>query len=138
MPIYEYRCDSCGHQLEAMQKIADNPLIDCPECSQPELKKLISAVAFRLKGSGWYETDFKSGDNKKNLADSGEKGEKSDKSSDSKSDSGSAKADSSSSSESKSQDRASGSDSKASTKTESSSKSSKSDTKSGGSGNKAA
>ena len=135
MPIYEYRCDSCGHELEAMQKIADDPLTDCPECNQPELKKLISAVAFRLKGSGWYETDFKSGDNKKNLADSGEKGDKSDKSSDSKSDSGSAKADSSS--ESKSQ--SSGSDSKASTKTEkSSNKSSKSDTKSGGSGNKAA
>ena len=84
MPIYEYRCDSCGHELEAMQKIADDPLTDCPACSQPALKKKISAVGFRLKGSGWYETDFKT-DKKKNLADGGDK--KPEKSSDSKSDS---------------------------------------------------
>ncbi|MBN2887032.1 MAG: zinc ribbon domain-containing protein [Chromatiaceae bacterium] len=72
MPIYEYRCDSCGHELEAMQKISDAPLTDCPACGEPALKKLISAAGFRLKGGGWYETDFKkSGDKKKNLHDSG-------------------------------------------------------------------
>ena len=73
MPIYEYRCADCGHELEVMQKLADTPLQDCPECEQPALKKKISAVGFRLKGSGWYETDFKTG-NKKNLVE-GEKGE---------------------------------------------------------------
>jgi len=72
MPFYEYRCQSCGHELEALQKISDAPLVDCPECGQPALKKLVSAAGFRLKGSGWYETDFKGG-NKKNLHDSGEK-----------------------------------------------------------------
>jgi putative FmdB family regulatory protein len=74
MPIYEYRCESCGHELEKMQKLADAPLTDCPACGQPALKKLISAVGFRLKGSGWYETDFKRGDKKKNLHETGEKG----------------------------------------------------------------
>ncbi|HSH26536.1 MAG TPA: FmdB family zinc ribbon protein [Wenzhouxiangella sp.] len=67
MPIYEYRCQSCGHELEKLQKISDPPLVDCPECAQPALTKLISAAAFRLKGSGWYETDFKK-DNRRNLA----------------------------------------------------------------------
>lgn len=77
MPIYEYRCEHCGHELEKMQKISDAPLTDCPECGQPALKKLISAAGFRLKGGGWYETDFKkSGDKKKNLHDGG--GEKKD------------------------------------------------------------
>lgn len=66
MPIYEYECKACGHRMEAIQKISDNPLMDCPECQKPELKKLISAAGFRLKGGGWYETDFKKG-NKKNL-----------------------------------------------------------------------
>ncbi|MDJ0739338.1 MAG: zinc ribbon domain-containing protein [Gammaproteobacteria bacterium] len=61
MPFYEYRCDACGHQLEALQKISDAPLSDCPECEKPELTKLVSAVGFRLKGGGWYETDFKGG-----------------------------------------------------------------------------
>ncbi len=69
MPIYEYECKSCGHRHEALQKISDEPLTDCPECHKPELKKLISAAGFRLKGGGWYETDFKSGQ-KKNLAKS--------------------------------------------------------------------
>jgi putative FmdB family regulatory protein len=80
MPFYEYRCDNCGHEMEALQKISDAPLVDCPECAQPALKKLVSAAGFRLKGSGWYETDFKGG-KKKNLHDSGEKkgtGEKKD------------------------------------------------------------
>ena len=67
MPIYEYECKDCGHQLEAIQKISDAPLIVCPECSQDTLQKQISAAGFRLKGGGWYETDFKKG-NKKNLA----------------------------------------------------------------------
>ncbi len=67
MPIYEYQCQDCGHTLEALQKIADAPLRDCPECKHESLKKKVSAAAFRLKGGGWYETDFKTGD-KKNLA----------------------------------------------------------------------
>lgn len=74
MPIYEYRCDACGHELEQMQKISDPPLIDCPACGQPTLRKQISAAAFRLKGGGWYETDFKKA-NQKNLHDTGEKKE---------------------------------------------------------------
>ena len=69
MPIYEYQCKSCGELTEAMQKISDPVLTDCPECNKPELKKLLSASAFRLKGGGWYETDFKGG-KKKNLASS--------------------------------------------------------------------
>jgi len=67
MPIYEYQCARCGHKLEAIQKMSDDPLTDCPACGEPHLQKLISAVGFRLKGGGWYETDFKSG-NKRNLA----------------------------------------------------------------------
>ena len=67
MPIYEYQCQSCSHELEAIQKLSEAPLVDCPACTQPTLKKKISAAGFRLKGGGWYETDFKSG-NKKNLA----------------------------------------------------------------------
>ncbi len=67
MPIYEYKCEACGHTFEAIQKMADAPLTECPDCKKPALKKLISAAAFRLKGGGWYETDFKTG-NKKNLA----------------------------------------------------------------------
>ena len=65
MPIYEYQCNACTHRFEALQKMADAPLLDCPNCSQPELKKLVSAAAFKLKGTGWYETDFK---NKGNAA----------------------------------------------------------------------
>lgn len=70
MPIYEYQCEKCGHQLEALQKISDSPLVDCPVCQEAGLQKLVSAASFRLKGGGWYETDFKTGD-KKQLADSG-------------------------------------------------------------------
>jgi putative FmdB family regulatory protein len=66
MPIYEYQCQACHEQLEALQKMADAPLLECPKCGKPALKKKVSAAAFRLKGSGWYETDFKTG-NKKNL-----------------------------------------------------------------------
>lgn len=70
MPIYEYRCQACGHDMEAIQKMSDPVLNECPVCSQPELKKLISAAGFQLKGSGWYETDFK-GAKKKPAKDSG-------------------------------------------------------------------
>lgn len=59
MPIYEYRCESCGEALERIRKFSDPPLTDCPACGKPTLKKLVSASSFRLKGSGWYETDFK-------------------------------------------------------------------------------
>ena len=69
MPIYEYRCEDCGHEMDALQKLSDDALTDCPACGKPALKKLISAAGFRLKGSGWYETDFKSG-SKKNLHES--------------------------------------------------------------------
>ncbi len=67
MPIYEYVCEDCGHELEALQGINDEMLTDCPECDQARLKRKISAAAFRLKGGGWYETDFKK-DNQRNLA----------------------------------------------------------------------
>ena len=67
MPIYEYSCQECGHSLEAIQKLADAPLTDCPTCDKPALKKQVSAPSFRLSGGGWYETDFKTGD-KKNIA----------------------------------------------------------------------
>lgn len=59
MPFYEYRCEDCGHELEAMQKMSDDPLTVCPECGKPTLIKLMSASSFQLKGSGWYQTDFK-------------------------------------------------------------------------------
>jgi putative FmdB family regulatory protein len=72
MPIYEYRCENCGHEYEALQKMSDDPLVKCPECHQDTLKKVLSAAGFRLKGGGWYETDFKSG-KKKNVHDSGGK-----------------------------------------------------------------
>ena len=66
MPIYDYACQECEHTLDALQKIADEPLVDCPECGKPALKRLLSAPRFRLKGQGWYETDFKK-DNQRNL-----------------------------------------------------------------------
>ena len=59
MPIYEYQCNTCSHRFEALQKMADAPLVDCPACALPALKKLVSAASFKLKGTGWYETDFK-------------------------------------------------------------------------------
>ena len=67
MPIYEYQCTDCGHELETIQKMSEDPLKDCPECGKPALQKLISAAGFRLKGGGWYETDFKK-TGRKNLA----------------------------------------------------------------------
>jgi len=71
MPIYEYKCQSCENELEKLQRISDPPLMDCPACDEPALRRLISAAGFRLKGAGWYETDFKKG-NKRNLHDSGD------------------------------------------------------------------
>ncbi|MDE0191334.1 MAG: zinc ribbon domain-containing protein [Gammaproteobacteria bacterium] len=71
MPIYEYACRSCEHQFETIQKASEPVLTDCPECGEATLKKLLSAPVFRLKGGGWYETDFKTGD-KKNVSDNGE------------------------------------------------------------------
>ena len=59
MPIYEYRCNHCEHRLEKLQKISDEPAKTCPECGEDRLQKLVSAAAFKLKGTGWYETDFK-------------------------------------------------------------------------------
>jgi putative FmdB family regulatory protein len=69
MPFYEYECPSCRHVAEVMQKISDAPLKKCPSCGKAGIRRLISAPVFRLKGSGWYETDFKSDkEGKRNLA----------------------------------------------------------------------
>ena len=64
MPIYEYRCQSCGHQQEFLQKVSDAPLTTCPQCAKPSFSKMLSAAGFHLKGSGWYATDFKGGASK--------------------------------------------------------------------------
>ena len=71
MPIYEYICESCGERLEVLQQIADQPLRKCPACHKDTLKKLVSAASFRLAGQGWYETDFKT-KNQRNLANTQE------------------------------------------------------------------
>ena len=78
MPIYEYQCQDCGHELEVMQKVSAPQLVDCPSCGAPGLRKKLSASAFRLSGGGWYETDFKT-DNKKNVYKSDSESQKSDK-----------------------------------------------------------
>ena len=90
MPIYEYVCDKCRHHLEALQKLSDEPLVFCPECGDAALRKQVSAAAFRLKGTGWYETDFKNSDKKKPAEKADKKDDKSasESSSDSGSDSG--------------------------------------------------
>jgi len=94
LPIYEYACRDCEHQFETIQKISEDPLTDCPKCGKSQLKKLMSRAAFRLKGAGWYETDFKSSD-KRNIAgdskssDTSESGGKSESSGNEKSDSSS-------------------------------------------------
>lgn len=69
MPIYEYRCQACGAELEKLQKISDPVLVECPECGKDSLVKLMSASSFRLKGGGWYETDFKTGKKKNGVGD---------------------------------------------------------------------
>ena len=87
MPIYEYQCANCDHKFEKLQKLSDPLLKNCPECHEDRLRKLVSAAGFRLKGGGWYETDFKQG-NKKNLVEketTGDSKDKADKSSDSSS-----------------------------------------------------
>jgi putative FmdB family regulatory protein len=121
MPFYEYECSSCRYYSEVLQKITDKPLKKCPSCGKSTFKKLISAPVFRLKGSGWYETDFKTDkDNKRNLA-GGDKDEapakaeaKADAKADAKGDSkGEAGAGASASADSKSDSKA---DSKAETK----------------------
>ena len=88
MPIYEYQCDDCNHVLDALQKVNDKTLVDCPECGKKSLRRLISAPNFRLKGEGWYETDFKK-ENRKNVAD--QKDEKPEKKESSKNDNDSGK-----------------------------------------------
>ncbi len=74
MPIYEYLCDDCDHRLEVMQKISEEKLKECPECGEESLRKLVSAASFRLKGTGWYETDFK--DKPKKITEKPKNGEK--------------------------------------------------------------
>jgi putative FmdB family regulatory protein len=82
MPIYEYECGECGHKLEVLQRISDPLLTICPSCSQEGLKKLVSAAGFQLKGTGWYETDFKNkGKPQKKAEGEGSKTEAGDKSS---------------------------------------------------------
>ena len=78
MPIYEYACGSCEHRFETIQKASEQPLRDCPGCGEEALKKLLSAPVFRLKGSGWYETDFKTSD-KRNVSDGSDGPEAADK-----------------------------------------------------------
>jgi putative FmdB family regulatory protein len=87
MPIYEYRCAACGHYLDVLQKISDAPLKKCPDCGKSKLTRLVSAASFRLKGGGWYETDFKNnGEKKRNLVESGDGGSSGSESSTAKSD----------------------------------------------------
>ncbi len=79
MPFYEYQCQACGAQAEVLQKISDGPLKKCPDCGKSKMVKLVSAPVFRLKGGGWYETDFKSDqDKKRNLVGEEAKEEKKD------------------------------------------------------------
>lgn len=92
MPIYEFQCQACGNEVEILQKISDPHPTDCEACGKAEMKKKVTAAAFRLSGAGWYETDFKEGDNKKNLTETNadkkeSKSEKSDTKSDNKSES---------------------------------------------------
>ena len=73
MPIYAFTCQACEHQFDRLQKLSDPDPTDCPECGQPRVKRRLTAPAFRLAGSGWYETDFKKdGDRKRNLTDKAE------------------------------------------------------------------
>jgi len=114
VPIYEYACKKCGHKLDALQKMSEDPLVDCPDCGEPQLKRLISAPRFRLKGKGWYETDFKK-DNQRNLSSIDKEPAKSDKSaskSETKSGDGKSKSDSAGSTPSKAKKAATGNDKK--------------------------
>ena len=79
MPIYGFECNDCGHRFDRLQKLSDPDPTQCPACSAPSVRRQITAPAFRLAGSGWYETDFKKdGDKKRNLAGDGDAGSKSD------------------------------------------------------------
>lgn len=82
MPIYEYQCAACGHPLEALQKMSEAPLRKCPECGKSQLRRLVSASQFRLKGGGWYETDFKNNNETKRNLVAGEREAASDSSAD--------------------------------------------------------
>jgi len=73
MPIYEYECEACGHRLEALQKLSEEPLRDCPECGKPALRRALTAAGFRLKGTGWYATDFRDKGKKPESKDGGGK-----------------------------------------------------------------
>ena len=90
MPIYEYACGSCEHRFETIQRASEEALVDCPSCGEGALKKLLSAPNFRLKGSGWYETDFKTGDKRNVAGDASAEGDggKSDANGDAKADAG--------------------------------------------------
>ena len=92
MPIYEYRCNTCGHQEEHLQKVSEAPLSVCPACGKPEYRKQLSAAGFQLKGTGWYATDFKGGakkpaEKKTDTKSDSKTDSKSDSKTDSKSDS---------------------------------------------------
>ena len=76
MPFYEYSCESCGHGLEALQRLSAEPLVDCPACGAAALRKKVSVAAFRLKGTGWYETDFKDNGKSKTEGDDTTDGKK--------------------------------------------------------------
>ena len=82
MPIYQYKCSDCGHQLEALQKMSDAKLVDCPECKTPSLRKQLTAAAFKLNGTGWYETDFKNSGSKPAAKSSSDEKTSTDKKSD--------------------------------------------------------
>lgn len=78
MPIYEYRCTQCGHKLEALQKFSDAPLTTCPACAKETLAKQVSAAGFQLKGSGWYQTDFRGSGKPAEKTDAAKDGAKAD------------------------------------------------------------
>ena len=123
MPIYEYQCEACDHKMEKLQKLSDEPLKVCPICNELRLNKLVSAAGFRLKGEGWYETDFKTG-KKKNVA--GDNPNTTGSSGSSGSDSSSSSSSSSDSSSASGSDSGSGSGSGTSSKSSSSSSTSSS------------
>lgn len=79
MPIYEYECTNCDHNFDELQKMSAEHLVDCPSCNEPNLSRLVSAPSFRLKGGGWYETDFKK-DNQRNISKNDNDSDKSKKS----------------------------------------------------------
>jgi len=76
MPIYAYQCESCGHQLDVLQKMSDAPLTSCPSCAAPSLRKQVTAAGFQLKGSGWYVTDFRNNSSAGKAAEPDKNGDK--------------------------------------------------------------